>query len=133
MARCTEGPYVFFWREEYMYHLPRKIKAASSLRSRWSHIPGGEQKAEDADGKIDQEDAAPPKRVDASVKRARPAKNTVLLPLLSPSAPPVSRKLAKTRAYPSTIHWSPVTSALSCSLILTNATFTIVTSRIVMK
>src|SRR5438874_3759857 len=91
-------------QNEYTCHLTRKIKAASSLRSRWSHIPGGEQKAEDADGKIDQEDAAPPKRVDASVKRARPAKNTVLLPLLSPSAPPVSRKLAKTRAYPSTIH-----------------------------
>src|SRR5437588_12070553 len=74
MARCTEGPYVFFWREEDMYHLPRKIKAASSLRSRWSHIPGGEQKAEDADGKIDQEDAAPPKRVDQHTSKERTRK-----------------------------------------------------------
>src|SRR5439155_24029902 len=43
--------------------LSRKIKASSCLRSRWSNTTGGEQKAEDADGKIDQEDAAPPKRV----------------------------------------------------------------------
>src|SRR6266487_2932568 len=71
--------------------------------------------------------------IGASVKRARPAIKTVLLPILSPSAPLIRRKLAKTRAYPSTIHWSPVTFALSCSLISTNAIFTIVTSRIVMK
>src|SRR5436853_4801121 len=51
--------------------LTRKIQASSSLRSRWSKRTGGEQKAEEADGKIDQEDAAPTKRVDQHTNKER--------------------------------------------------------------
>src|SRR6266568_6446388 len=54
--------------------LPWKIKASSSLRSRWSNRTGGEQKTEDTDGQIDQEDAAPPKRIDQHTTKQRTRK-----------------------------------------------------------
>ena len=53
-----------------------KIKASSSLWSRWRNRTGGEQKAEDTYGKIDQEDAAPPKRVDQHTPKQRTRKGS---------------------------------------------------------
>ena len=59
---------------EHTGELSRKIKASSSLWSRWSNRTGGEQKAEKADGQIDQEDAAPPKRIDQHTPKRRTRK-----------------------------------------------------------
>ena len=54
---------------------PGRSRLRPPLRSRWSHITGGEQKAEDADGKIEQEDAAPTKRVDQHPTKQRTRKD----------------------------------------------------------
>ncbi|SOR82062.1 hypothetical protein SCNRRL3882_5514 [Streptomyces chartreusis NRRL 3882] len=70
---------------------------------------------------------------DDTVNTATPAQNTRRLPSRSPSAPPVSRNPAKTRVYPSVIHWMPVSEADSSRPITGTATLMTVTSRITMK
>ncbi len=68
-----------------------------------------------------------------TVNTATPTQKIRRLPSRSPSAPPVSRKPAKTRVYPSVIHWMPVSDAASSRPITGTATLMTVTSRITMK
>lgn len=74
-----------------------------------------------------------PGRGRAGVNTATPEQKIRRLPSRSPSAPPVSRNPAKTRVYPSVIHWMPVSEADSSRPITGTATLMTVTSRITMK
>jgi hypothetical protein len=76
---------------------------------------------------------ARPQAADAAMNTTTPVQKIRRLPNRSPSAPPVSRRPAKTRVYPSVIHWMPVSEADSSRPTTGTATLIMVTSRITMK
>jgi hypothetical protein len=75
-------------------------------------------------------DPESPQPRDANVKIAKPARNIFLRPYRSPRMPPVSRRDANARTYPSMIHWRSETVASSLLVIVGRAMLTTVLSSI---